>query len=726
MNREEAMQQLQAGMMALQAENLDTAENIFRNILIQDSSEIHSLHFLGVILCKKGNLDEGISLIEQSIHKEPTRFAPYLNLGRFLLEEHQLDRAICAFQEVLQKDINNFEAWSLLAKASFVSGDTDSALAAGKKAAEIQPSNADIFFSLGIYSTDKNIDEAINYYRKSISIDPKSFESWVNLGNCLLKCQWLEESISAFQKALTIKPSCFQAMMGLSRAYGDLDEWLKSLESAQNALVLDNSSHDAAFWIGYSLQKLDREQDAVNAYRAALNIPPIAAQTHLYLASALEDLGDDQNALKHYERATTINPDFHTAFTYWGALLKRCGDINLAIDKFRQVAEANPLLADAHLALGSALVENGQAEEAIESYQKAVQVKPELTDAYFTLGDLLRDRGKIDEARQVVTALQQLKPLENNTLVKLQDTTLIFDWHHRRTLELSWRVELDNAFSRINTSIPSAYLSTINRLTDHFYPPLFLTNKNSFVKTSLLHENGFQVEDQLVSQDACSELIKQFEGTESMSLELIESIQHRGIIHSILEKILLHTGLPHLIWDCNLSSKKPNSTNLSDTWHYDNHYNKWTPKLMIYLNSQRENGGATQFVSSDLSRKISEMSGYMGLVFQRQSYKNLVQNLIDRIEINPVTLDPQYYTFSPMHAGSGVWFYPSRALHRGVSPKMGVRHVLTFSLTPLHGDCGWSISQCAEKTMGILKEKIINGMQTSDMNPYWSTKEYSS
>ena len=184
-------------------------------------------------------------------------------------------------------------------------------------------------------------------------------------------------------------------------------------------------------------------------------IPPIAAQTHLCLASALEDLGDDQNALKHYERATTINPDFHTAFTYWGALLKRCGDINLAIDKFRQVAEANPLLADAHLALGSALVENGQAEEAIESYQKAVQVKPELTDAYFTLGDLLRDRGKIDEARQVVTALQQLKPLENNTLVKLQDTTLIFDWHHRRTLELSWRVELDNAFSRINTSIPS-------------------------------------------------------------------------------------------------------------------------------------------------------------------------------------------------------------------------------------------------------------------------------
>ena len=37
------MQQLQSGMQALQSGNLDTAENIFRNILSLDSSEVHSL-----------------------------------------------------------------------------------------------------------------------------------------------------------------------------------------------------------------------------------------------------------------------------------------------------------------------------------------------------------------------------------------------------------------------------------------------------------------------------------------------------------------------------------------------------------------------------------------------------------------------------------------------------------------------------------------------------------
>ena len=304
-------------------------------------------------------------------------------------------------------------------------------------------------------------------------------------------------------------------MLGLSRAYGDLSEWLKSLESARKALTLNISSHDAAFWVGYSLQNLGREQDAVNAYREALNVSPVAAQTHLYLASALENLGEEENALKHYEMATIINPDFIRLLLV-RALLQRCGDINLAIDKFRQVAESNPLLADAHLALGSSF-QKGESKGAIESYQKAVEINPELTDAYFTLGDSLKARGKVDETRKVVTALQHLNSIDSNTLVSLQDKTLVFDWHQRRTLDLSWRVELDIAFSRIDSSTPSACLEAIRQLNAHFYTPLFMTHKNTVEETRLLYKNGFLIEEDLVSPDICSGMIKEYSGEEPIA-----------------------------------------------------------------------------------------------------------------------------------------------------------------------------------------------------------------
>ena len=56
----------------------------------------------------------------------------------------------------------------------------------------------------------------------------------------------------------------------------------------------------------------------------------------------------------------------------------------------------------------------------------------------------------------------------------------------------------------------------------------------------------------------------------------------------------------------------------------------------------------------------------------------------------------------------------------------GVRHVLSFSLTPLPADCGWSVDQCVEKSVEILKDKIKKRMQKSDVNPYWIAAEVGS
>ena len=147
---------------------------------------------------------------------------------------------------------------------------------------------------------------------------------------------------------------------------------------------------------------------------------------------------------------------------------------------------------------------------------------------------------------------------------------------------------------------------------------------------------------------------------------------------------------------------------------------------MIYLNSQLEEGGATHFVDAGLSRQISEKSNYTGMIWQREYYADLVRGLIEELNLHPLKLDPKHYVFSPEMAGSGVWFCPSRSLHRGVSPKTGVRHVLSFSLTPLPRDCGWTVDQCVKKSVEILHDTFKNGMQRRDINPFWISAEFCS
>ena len=119
------------GIQALQDGDLEIAENIFQNILLEDPYEIHSLHFLGVLFCQKGNLNEGIALIEKSISLDDSRIGPSLNLCRFLIVNDQCSRAISILQDVVQRDIFSGDAWSLLAKAYYSSASYEAAISAG-------------------------------------------------------------------------------------------------------------------------------------------------------------------------------------------------------------------------------------------------------------------------------------------------------------------------------------------------------------------------------------------------------------------------------------------------------------------------------------------------------------------------------------------------------------------------------------------------------------------
>ena len=68
MDHKSIEQRLHLGLAALKSGDLAFAEEFFQNFLSQNGDEIHSLHFLGVVLCEKGKLEAGIAFIEKSIY----------------------------------------------------------------------------------------------------------------------------------------------------------------------------------------------------------------------------------------------------------------------------------------------------------------------------------------------------------------------------------------------------------------------------------------------------------------------------------------------------------------------------------------------------------------------------------------------------------------------------------------------------------------------------------
>ncbi len=242
------------------------------------------------------------------------------------------------------------------------------------------------------------------------------------------------------------------------------------------------------------------------------------------------------------------------------------------------------------------------------------------------------------------------------------------------------------------------------------FPPELLDPQ----RESSLTSYGYFIEHGLLDQAECACIIDLLENSYAnragdsfaFSGQLLALLNKNGIIQRILSSLYEKTGQMHLIWHSVPIYKKSTTVEPSDTWHYDNHYNDWNLKLMIYLNDQVEQMGGTDFCDAIMSAAFSAATNYIGTLGQRPHYMEMARKAFTALRLDAETLDPSYVRFSPKNPGAGAWFYPSRVLHRGIPPKRGRRYVLSFSFLACPSNLGLTIEQCSAYSSQILLENI--------------------
>src|SRR5437667_3719869 len=111
-------------------------------------------------------------------------------------------------------------------------------------------------------------EDAIDAYRRVVSIDPTYAAAWNNLGLLLHRMGRYDEASEAYLAALDQDPQCCEAAYNLGSLHEDRGE-------------------------------ID---DAIQDYRAALELAPDYADAHFNLAGALSRAGRGDEAVRHWQR----------------------------------------------------------------------------------------------------------------------------------------------------------------------------------------------------------------------------------------------------------------------------------------------------------------------------------------------------------------------------------------------------------------------------------------
>jgi len=219
----------------------------------------------------------------------------------------------------------------------------------GLRATEIFPTDAEAYFQVAANAVELGrVDEAIEYYRRALNIEPNYARAHCGLAIALelhgdpLDRARPDEASAHYTRALEIEPDYPEAHSGLARTLASQNRLEDAIWHFRQAIRAEPDMVQAHGGLGIALHMQGKLEEAIACYRKALQIDPEHVEAHSSLACALAEQGKLDEAINHYRRALKGRPDYDEVHYRLGRTLMMAAQFDDALEHFRRAAQLKP------------------------------------------------------------------------------------------------------------------------------------------------------------------------------------------------------------------------------------------------------------------------------------------------------------------------------------------------------------------------------------------------
>jgi len=278
----------------------------------------------------------------------------------------------------------------------------EAAIAPLQKVIADQPEFAYAHFQLAyVYTALKRTDEARAQYARTVAIDPKMSEAYLNLGMLLLDKQE-DAAIAPLRKAVELLPAESRPRYLLAVALDRSGDRAGAAESFEALIHLDPNDITALDYLGWAALRKGKPDEAEARFRRALEVQPKEFEARRGLAQSL-DAQKKPEAAGAYREYLELKPDDSEARARLIHLLveQQQNDVALAeldrLDAGKQpTLESLKLRADIQIA-------GKKWDDSIATLQQALALAPNDAQLHGGLGRILLQK------RDFVAAEKELR-----------------------------------------------------------------------------------------------------------------------------------------------------------------------------------------------------------------------------------------------------------------------------------------------------------------------------
>jgi predicted TPR repeat methyltransferase len=148
------------------------------------------------------------------------------------------------------------------------------------------PSQFDALHNLGVLSLQRGDHQAaLDFFRRSLAINPRSVPLHLNIGNVLRALKRPEEAIASYDRALSLKADYAEAYNNRATVLRDLKRYEEALASAERAIAIKPNYMEAHLNRAHALTHLNRPEDAIASFRETSKYGGDQEQLRYYIAA---------------------------------------------------------------------------------------------------------------------------------------------------------------------------------------------------------------------------------------------------------------------------------------------------------------------------------------------------------------------------------------------------------------------------------------------------------
>jgi tetratricopeptide (TPR) repeat protein len=211
--------------------------------------------------------------------------------------------------------------------------------------------------------------EAVEVYRRAISLQPYFMPLHYNLGNSLKALGRSGQAAQSYRRALALDPSLPQGWHNLALALQDLGQLEEAKHALERALLLRPDYLEARHNLGELWHRLGDLATAERCFRDVLAAESCYLPSWNSLGIALQAQERLEEAVDCYLKALTIDPEYPHALNNLGAASKSLGMPERAAECYLKVLGVDPQYADARWNLALVQLLLGRYREGWEGYE---------------------------------------------------------------------------------------------------------------------------------------------------------------------------------------------------------------------------------------------------------------------------------------------------------------------------------------------------------------------